>query len=239
MAINQGDIINEICGNCRGIRNCEVLHSKIVQWSDVLDGCHAMNGEDIFTMLQCRGCDKVFMVHEYWNSEDVDPDTFEPIRYKDHYPHLKKRIPPKYINYFKCVDMNIWLFDNFVERITGEICKAIDYDLPGLAAMGIRALLDDVMNKTVGDIGGFERKICAMLDSGYISIKQKEVLLDVLELGHAATHRGYTPDIKDVEIAFDIIENIVDIILHSDSRSKHLKKIIPERKTSKDTTTTS
>lgn len=235
MAIKSGDIINEKCGHCRGVRNCEVLHSKQVPWSEILDDSHSMNGEDVYTMLQCRGCDKVFMLHEHWDSEDDDPETGEPIKYKDYYPHLKRRSSPKYVNYFSHGYIDLWLFDTFVERITIEICKAIDYGMPGLAAMGIRALLDDVMNKTVGDIGGFERKICAMLEAGYISIKQKEVLLDVLELGHAAIHRGYTPHINDVEIAFDIIENMVDIILHSDSRSKHLKKKIPERKAEKGT----
>jgi hypothetical protein len=49
-----------------------------------------------------------------------------------------------------------------------------------------------------GDQGAFGKNLTAFKDTGHVSDKQAEQLKAILEVGHAAIHRGHLPDASDV-----------------------------------------
>lgn len=233
MSIKAGDIVEERCGGCGGTRNCEVLFYQHKKW-DVETDAYTIRGGDIYILHQCSGCQHVFMTHESWDTENFDPETSNYITTKKYYPQIAKRNIPNFINMFYGVAFDVDLeIDGFIHRIFHEIYEAINSDLPTLAAMGSRALLDEVMNRLVGDIGGFNEKIKAMLEEGHISKRQQKVLSDVLELGHAAMHRGHIPEMRDVESALDVVENIVELVLYAEKKAARVKGNVPPRQNKK------
>lgn len=66
---------------------------------------------------------------------------------------------------------------------------ALQHDLPALAVMGIRALLEAVMISKAGDHGTFSENIAEFEKLGYVSKLQRARLETILEAGHATIHR--------------------------------------------------
>ena len=56
-----------------------------------------------------------------------------------------------------------------------EVYSAANDEQFRLLAMGVRAVLDHVMTRIVGDIGGFERKLAEMVTKEHLSSRQKEM----------------------------------------------------------------
>jgi hypothetical protein len=145
-------------------------------------------------MLQCAGCDKVVLRELEWCSEDHPHDASR-VKF---YPPSTFRPAPK------------WLTDLYLEFPPGqdllydlliEVYVALQNDQPNLAAMGIRALLEQIMVTKCGDRGTFNKNLDAFQTDGYVSPVQRERLETVLEVGHAAIHRGYKPS-KEVAETF-------------------------------------
>ena len=90
-----------------------------------------------------------------------------------------------------------------------EIYSAISVGLLSLAMMGIRTLVDRFANRTVGDIGGFEKKLDTMLTDGHINKTQREQLQVVIYAGHAASHRGIRYEKKHLDTALKIVESLL------------------------------
>jgi hypothetical protein len=94
--------------------------------------------------------------------------------------------------------------------------------------MGARTLVDMFMTRHVGDIGGFEAKLSELVDKGYLSTRNKDILAAAIEAGNAAAHRGYKPEKSDVERVIDIVENMLqfDVL---DASAKALRSSTPPR----------
>jgi hypothetical protein len=107
---------------------------------------------------------------------------------------------------------------------------ALQNDQPYLAAMGIRALLEQIMVTKCGDRGTFNKNLDAFQTDGYVSPVQRERLKTVLEVGHAAIHRGYKPSKEDLMTLVDLTEVIVQTFYLHGSKVEDLKKKIPPRK---------
>ena len=101
--------------------------------------------------------------------------------------------------------------------------------------MGARALIDIVMQEKVGDIGGFERKLTALVEGGYISSRNKEILDAALSAGHVAVHHGHRAKVAEVEQVMDIVENLLQTGL-LEKAAESLKQTVPNRRQRSDST---
>jgi hypothetical protein len=113
------------------------------------------------------------------------------------------------------------------EHLFEEIYTATQNNLPRLALMGIRALLEQVMILKVGDHRSFRENLKKFQEAGYISVMQFDALDRILDAGHAVIHRGYTPKGNDLNTALDVMEGILAAIFVHDQHTKWLE--IPER----------
>jgi hypothetical protein len=110
-----------------------------------------------------------------------------------------------------------------------EIYQAVYGGQYRLAAMGIRALLEQIMISKVGDCGTFEQKLNAFEKDGYISFFQRDAMKATLEVGHAAMHRAYKPTEEDVKVALDIVEGIMAPLYHHRSEAEKMVERVPRR----------
>lgn len=86
------------------------------------------------------------------------------------------------------------------------------------------------MISKAGDQGSFLKNISQFENLGYVSRIQRERLEAILEAGHAAIHRTYTPSKKDVITLVDLTEHIVETVYLHDAKVSALKKRVPARK---------
>lgn len=205
------------CNECGGERHHTILHSERTSWASEND---EISGSDTYDMLKCNGCDAVRLRHISMFSEDDAPSvTFLP-------PAIARRQPDWLSN-------DLWKVlpdeEGFVESLLREIYVALHNNLPRLATMGVRSLIEKMMIAKVGDLGTFSGNMEAFEKAGYVSSLQKERLKTILEAGHATTHRDFLPSSKDVNTVVDIAEHVVETLYLHQSRVDDLKRRVPPR----------
>jgi len=153
-----------------------------------------------YTLFKCAGCSNVVLRKAYQCSE------IDPLDYNDSYVTWH---PPKAIkqpkNWFKKLP-------NGESELLNEVLISMNSSCFTISAMGLRALLDMFIVRSVGDSGSFKAKLKKMVNQGFLSARQVEIIEPVLNLGNAASHRGYTPDSESIRYTYDVIENL----LHQD-----------------------
>lgn len=219
--------IKSHCNKCQLETNHDVLHSESVKWeeADEDDNYPPINGTDIYQMLKCRGCDAISFKYVEWFEGNFDEKGNE-VPEIHYYPSAIYRPGPKWLN-----DLD-W-FDNeqrFIQDLLKEIYSSLHNGGRRLATMGIRALIEHIMIKKVGDQGSFVKNLDALGAQGLISVSQEDILNAVLEAGHATIHRSYSPSTEDLHTCMDIAESIVESIYIHPNKASKLKDKIPPRK---------
>ena len=85
------------------------------------------------------------------------------------------------------------------------------------------------MVEKVGDVGSFKNKLEKLVESGYLASNNIDILETALDAGHASAHRSFIPDVTNVNIILDIVENLIQVDILKE-QSKDIKKTIPKRK---------
>lgn len=204
------------CNACGGARNHEILHSERTSWTDDEE---SMSGNDTYETLKCCGCEIIKLRHTSCCSEDEDA------RISYFPPAIFRRSP----DWFSDLWLELKAEDEFVEDLLKEIYVALQNNLPSLATMGVRALLEKIMISRAGDQGTFAENISKFEDLGHVSKLQRGRLEAILDAGHAAMHRAYKPKVKEVVTLLDITEHIVESVFLHEDKVAELKKRIPAK----------
>ncbi len=116
-----------------------------------------------------------------------------------------------------------------IQSLMEEVYYGLQKEMKALPSMGLRAVIDVVCNDLVGDIGGFSHKLGRLEKDKHITPKNKEVLENVLEVGHASVHRGYFPELADLRSVLDIVNHLLKEVYVFGTESKRLKAVTPKR----------
>lgn len=184
-----------------------------------------MSGDDRYEMLKCSGCGSIKLRHREWCSGDYD-ENGKIIPRTQYYPPAVFRPHPRW---FIELMLEMSIDEGNLHDLLAEIYVALRNNQRALAAMGIRALLENIMVEKVGDNGSFSTNLKLFEVGGYVSRIQRERLETILEAGHAAMHRLYRPSQEDLITLVDIAESIVESIYIHHSKVERLKKGIPPR----------
>ncbi|WP_067319577.1 DUF4145 domain-containing protein [Mesorhizobium sp. AA23] len=229
------------CSECRGMRNCDVRgHHKdygqegdgyIQWWID-------------WYILQCRGCDHIFVqkssadsenIHQFYN-ELGEPDS-EHIETLSYWPALSKRQKPEWLD-----DFGVHIGDaDELEQAIREVYGALDADLPILAAIGMRTCFDvAAILLGVEDNLPFAKKLDELVRLQKIGGVDKDRLALLVDAGSASVHRGWKPKPKELETLAEILEHFVFEAFVAPSRrsrldaeAKKLEGNVPSRKRKK------
>jgi len=175
-------------------------------------------------MLECAGCGSISMGRKILGTTDGEVIS------RAHYPSPVERKTPDWVALF-----SLGFIGGPGEDDVGELLEEIYQAVSGrqyrLAAMGIRAVLEQVMIAKVGDLPTFGDKIAAFQTAGFISAVQKSAMENTLEVGHAAMHRAFAPTEKELNTSLDIVEGIFAAIYQHTDAALGLAKRIPPRST--------
>jgi len=165
-----------------------------------------------YTVLECRGCGGITLRRRVVSDDvDVDETTYYPPQISRKSPRWQYELPEEFRDLLK------------------ESYAALHAGSKRLAIMGARALVDLFMTTTIGDVGGFQQKLEQLVQNGFLSQQNRKVLEAALEAGHAVSHRGHQPKERDVDLVFDIVENLLQTMVLSE-KAEELKKNTPKRK---------
>lgn len=205
------------CNECAQDTKHDVV-SQVDRRREFQDGQYTIEVGAVWKTLQCRGCDEVTLHRRDWCSEDdpmdgwSDPGTYFPPRVSRRKPAWVSRVevPTEYMG------------------LLDEIYIALHADSRRLAMMGARALIDEIIRRTVGDQGNFAKGLQHLVETQLISQRNREIIEAAVDVGHASAHRGHRPSIDNVNIVIDIVENLIhNELLSGDAES--LRSSTPKR----------
>jgi hypothetical protein len=199
------------CSSCIRQTTHKVLHER------------ALHDEDRITtyaMLECSGCHRVSLGEQVRFTDGEMEHSY--------YPSPVSRKEPEW-RLLMIIGIAKNKNDAELGSLLHEIYQAVHGGQYRLAAMGIRALLEQIMISKVGDQGSFEKQLDEFEKEGYISFVQRDAMKATLEVGHAAMHRAYRPTEEDVKLALDIVEGIMAPLYHHGGKAEKMADRVPPR----------
>lgn len=205
------------CRDCKRSTNHDVLHTieKEEHIEEIGEGV-----EQIYYMVQCRGCETVCLHERYWYSEDRDPYTGNPSYHYYTYPD-----PFEEKN---LMSETHYLPEN-IGNIYREAVAAYNKKLPILTSIALRTIIEAIcVERGVAD-GNLKKKIDKLLNSQLITPQQAEVLHLNRYMGNASAHELAKPLEEELITGMDIIESLLINTYILPVKAKHLKTGIPKR----------
>ncbi len=169
----------------------------------------------VASILQCAGCDDVLFIEMMYNSEDEEP--FERVWPE---PSTKREIAPK--DYMQ--------LPMFLEYIYQEVIRAANANCPTLCAGGIRTLLEGICDdRNVTRRGKLQQKIEGL--KGLVAPSIVDNLHSIRFLGNDALHKQAVPDAKDLALAIEVVEDVMNAIYELDYKSGRLYQRVKKGRT--------
>jgi hypothetical protein len=214
------------CISCNRETNHLELHAEITEsWEDVGEQGQ-MGGGGTYSTLQCRGCGSVTFLSETWFSEDADPEDGTYNITVHQWPPTPKYGRPR-PSWMWGLSLSVPLE---VANFLAEIYSALDNENLRLCALGIRALIEQVMISQVGEQGSLGKNVDAFFTAGHVASRdQRSFRSAIIGVGDAAMHRGYTPKVEDIHALLDITETLIASIFVHPELAREVGARIPPR----------
>lgn len=216
------------CPDCARNTNCIVLFSKGKETPDEGTGIYQF---DVFSVLECLGCETVFFQKVHKNSENYFPSENEDGSWGNEYFDIKQYWP----NTKKFV-IRAFSIDDFRRKnadfadLLSTVYQAANDNLSVLAAIGIRTCFDlYALEMDVDDKLPFAKKLEKLKELGVIGETQLEALKVLVDAGNAAAHRGWKPKTKELELLLDILADRISEHYFRSETLEELRKTIPTR----------
>lgn len=221
-----GDVIKSHCNDCGQTTNHTVQGEHRTRWSEAIDEEHgvSIDGGKDYRIVECCGCGDVSFLRAEWFSEDTDAEGY-PVLKEDRFPLATPRRYPDWFSEEEGVPTEIL-------ALLAEIYAAFGSDSLRLCALGIRALVEQIMIEQIGgDKGGLGNNITAFLAAGFVAPRDHQQFREkVIEVGNAAMHRGYSPRESDVATLLDIVEAMIATIYVHPRRAQQVGADMPARR---------
>ncbi len=220
-------LVKERCNECQNSTNHEVLsiHKNdwgedfSDDWGEIYDTTYF---QQHYAILQCAGCGEIQFSYSSHSSEYPE-DGWISISYP---PRIARKKPEWMNDPFSAVPRDISI-------TLEEIYVALQNNLPTLATIGTRTVLDMVMTNKIGDAGNFKEKIDRFAEKGHIASNLVDTLTNALDAGNASAHRGYRADESTIGKIFDIVEGVIHTVYILPSHSEPIKSKTPPKKSGK------
>jgi hypothetical protein len=205
-------IVNAPCSSC--VR--KTGHDVLFETSQ-----HEEHYIDTYVLLRCRGCSTISLGHQQlWKDDGKTEQTY--------YPSPVSRKKPDWVILLAIGYSTSSKAESELGSLLTEIYQAVDGDQHRLAAMGIRALLEQVMILKVGDHRSFDKNLDEFQNAGYLSLLQRDAMRATLDVGHAVMHRAFKPTEEDLKVALDVVEGVLaPIFAHKEAAEKLADRVPP------------
>lgn len=183
-----------------------------------------------YRILICLGCRSPYFQIEEFFSENIEQTTrlygsvfnYNPPRYYYYpIPQLREK-PPWWVEIFT-IDMTL-------ENLFSDVYRCMDNGLHIPAAISARTAFDRA-TELIGIEANlpFEKKLSALVDTGKISLDERDILEILVDAGSAAAHRGWKPDDKNLNVLVSILESFLHRTFILGQSAKFLRLSVPSR----------
>ena len=208
----KGEIREVVCSRCDTQTNHAVCSSVQFSW-----GTEDIQGVNTYEIIRCLGCDSLSFRIGSTNSDDIDVDE------EGNYFSLEtERIYPSRLMGRTALE-DIYSLPDKVRAIYKETHAALCTQLKILAGVGIRALVEAVCSEEIAKGITLEEKIDDLVKKEVLTKRNAAVLHRTRLLGNQAAHKIKAPSDTELDVAFDIVENLLETVYIIPKKAEHLK----------------
>lgn len=190
-----------VCNRCDTETNHIVCSSVESNW-----GNEDIQGTDTHEIIRCSGCNSISFRASSVNSEDFDVDD------EGHYCALEtEQIYPNRLMGRTALN-EIYSLPDKVRLIYKETHAALCTKLKILAGVGIRALIEAVCLEEAAKGRTLEKKIDDLVLKDVLTKRSAAVLHRTRLLGNQAAHEIKIATDDELDVAFDIVENLLETV---------------------------
>lgn len=216
------------CNRCRS----DTLHTVETEYGTKVPGMivhgNEMNRSAHFMVVKCRGCEEIHFLKVTIGSEDVIW-TMD-YEYPFDCPALQENHPPR--NYARNPPDWIENLEPNLRVLLKQTYMALHIGADRLVAMGTRAALEQTIVDKCGDQRNFEKNVSKFVEEGYLAQANREAVMAALDVGSAAVHRGYRPDLEALVDVFEIIESVIHAVYIVPESGTRRSEVTPKRTSS-------
>jgi hypothetical protein len=239
------------CPTCRAYRNAKIHSEHTAVWRPYEPFGTELRGE-ANRILECVGCNTIYFQRKNLEFDDKhnmgDDESLNPV---DNFAELEALIDEardedpesKYCRWYEGSifwpssskrERPDWLpklSDKILIKLLNSVYTALEHDLNVLAAIGMRVVFDRASELLgVDPIKSFPEKLDQLHKDGNIGAVDQKTLEALTEGGNAAAHRGYEPDLQELDNLASIMEHFVNNHFVLKDVAATLKESIPPRK---------
>lgn len=207
------EIREVVCNHCDNTTNHLVCSSIEIFW-----GNDDIQGVDIYEMIQCSGCNSISFRISSSNSDDVDQDINGDLIH----PETVEIYPNRLMGRTALED--IYSLPEKIRSIYKETHTALCTKLKILAGIGIRALIEAVCSEEKTKGGTLEKRIDDLVIKEVLTKRNADILHKTRLLGNEAAHEIKAPSDLELDVAFDIVENLLETVYIIPKKAERLKK---------------
>lgn len=198
------------CHGCGKHTNHTILAKEAIRSHEL----EAFSWGDNHYFSRCAGCDVLTYAIESWSEDDWNPHTGELDSTWKTYPRgSKERLPIE----------DFLEFPIKVQLIYNEVIGAMNAQLPVLAGIGLRALIEATCKDQGIEGNNLQKLIDGLATTGVLSKAQADILHTHRFLGNIAAHDVVSAKPKELVAALDIAENILKTIYILPGLSRQVK----------------
>jgi hypothetical protein len=201
-----------VCNRCDNRTNHIVCGSVKVDWGD-----EDVQGTDIYEIVRCSGCDSISFRVASTCSEDFEYEEGEGVSY----PVTEKIYPSRLMG--RTALKELYLLPDKVRSIYRETHAALCTKLKILAGVGIRALIESVCSEKNSKAVTLEKKIDDLVVKEVLTKGNAAVLHKTRLLGNKAVHEITPLTDDELDVAFDIVENLLETVYIIPKKAERLK----------------
>ncbi len=225
---SQDNIIKGHCPNCGSGRKAYVRSKHVVNFPDDGDGTAA---SDTGMILECCGCERVYVRQDYWFSEwdniGQHPVTLKPVWERGvettYWPAPMARPRPTWLKELEEGDRDLG-------KLLSEMYTALDNGLQVVSAIAVRTVFDRASELLGIDPAlTFKEKLKGLGANGKVSIDEESTLEVLVDAGSAAAHRGWRPGTEELKTMVDVLESFLHRSFVLGQGTARLKAAVPPK----------
>ena len=167
-------------------------------------------------VLRCMGCEVVGFRHRFDDYDDVEELPSGKSKHATTFERYPKAIAGhRLLGYLHAVP-------DLISEVYRQSVTAYAGGALILAGIGLRPTIEAVCNHLEISGNSLEKRIDALFKNGHISSSDKRRLHAIRFLGNDAAHEIKQPKSRELNVALEIVEHLINSVFILEYRSKHL-----------------
>lgn len=192
------------CTKCSGKTAHKVVSSYDLR-GEYNDGQHSMQWAVDHQIIQCLGCKTISFRKASSNSEDWIQTSYD----GDGDYVVDENIYPSRVDGVKGLGDDTYYLPTNVRRVYDETLNALSNQLPVLAGIGLRALLETVCKEKNATGHDLLKKIDSLVTASVLTPASAAILHKIRTLGNNAAHEVKPHSDRQLSLAMNIVEHLL------------------------------